>query len=198
MWASVLVAFGAILHLKNFGAFASVICDRKHSPTTNSTDTTNKSFDYLKDVTEGCVTSICSPGRNKGRTKKQCGPVVLSVTYFDDPTSDSGRCIGLFNSLIEQCITKQGAQGGTSRTTDALYSIEEFHAAGGEGDNHPGIAKLHDRAANYILSVGEGISRFIGADNVDSEDIDVEHDDSSHQPRQVVNGIAKSATNGSS
>jgi hypothetical protein len=168
MRPGVLFALGTVLYLETFGAFASVICDSKHDSTTNGTATPEQSPIQLIDLTEDCVASISTSGSNEHQIKKKSGAVALTVTYFGTPLSNAQHCVDQLRSIIDQCFTRQGVNGGISHTTEALYDIHE-HKRSEDLEERAGTSTIQARSVDDRLSDERDVPELIGHDNTDEE-----------------------------
>jgi hypothetical protein len=123
MRLSLLPSLGAVLSLRALGAVASITCDPKHDLGNNSTDTYILSAGVLAEVANNCIENVCTTRESVGLVAKDCGLVLLTITYLGALLSDVGDCIKGFCNIVDQCIATEGVHGGILQTHDALYDI---------------------------------------------------------------------------
>ncbi|KAJ4297667.1 hypothetical protein N0V90_005561 [Kalmusia sp. IMI 367209] len=141
---------GAALSLGASGALANIICEPRYDPGANSTGVSIPSVGTLVEAAQHCIEDVCATAGNGGTITKDCGPIVLTITQFSAPPSDTSNCVDQFHNIISQCITTEVAQGGTSETHHALYEISVGAELENLGDDWSDVEELHDRSEENV------------------------------------------------
>jgi hypothetical protein len=143
MRAGLLPNLGVALSLLATGALGNVICDSKP----------DASMNHAAERIELCLEHFCEAPGTKNPAVVHCEQIVFSVTKLDAAPTEAG-CLAQFKSIIGDCLTAKGVQGGILQAPEALY---EVYAADSEGHEVPdeGEPKDADEDADEEQKEGE-------------------------------------------